>query len=99
MSQMFTGSQCLTDIIEQAKKGHSAFTKAQNGKIYFNVLEWLNDEPDKFGNVISIQLNSTKEKKDSEGKIYIGNCKMVEQKPVTNNDIQKLSDEVDDLPF
>lgn len=96
---MFTGSICLTELVEQAKKGHSAFSKANNGKIYFNILEWLNDEADKYGNTISIQLNSTKEKKDSEGKVYIGNCKPLEQKPITQNEVNTLANEVDDLPF
>lgn len=99
MSQMFTGSICLTELVEQAKKGHSAFSKANNGKIYFNILEWLNDEPDKYGNVISIQLNSSKEKKDAEGKIYIGNCKALEQKPITQNKVNTMAEEIDDLPF
>lgn len=38
MNQLFGGSLCLTEMIEQAKKGHSAFSKAQNGKVYCNIL-------------------------------------------------------------
>jgi len=49
-NRLLTGSLCLTEIVEKAKQGHSAFTKAANGKIYFNILQWLNSEPDKFGN-------------------------------------------------
>lgn len=75
MSELLGGSLCLTDINANAKLGHSAFTKASNGKIYFNILTWLNDSPDKYGNTVSFQLNSTKEMKDAEGKIYIGNAK------------------------
>lgn len=77
-NRLLTGSLCLTDIVEKAKQGHSAFTKAANGKIYFNFLQWLNSEPDKFGNQSSLQLNSKKDKKDEEGKQYIGNAKFME---------------------
>lgn len=101
MAQMFTGSICLTDILEKAKEKHSAFTRAGNGKIYINVVTWLNDEPDKFGHVMGHQLNSSKEKKEAEGKFYIGNSKAVEKAqpaPVTNADIDALPP-IDDLPF
>ena len=77
MSTLLGGSLCLSDINANAKIGHSAFTKAQNGKIYFNINIWLNDEPDKYGNTASVQLNSTKEMRDTEGKIYIGNAKPI----------------------
>jgi hypothetical protein len=102
MSQLFTGSICLTDLIDMAKRQHSAYMKAKsNGKIYVNVKIWLNDEPDKFGNSIGLQLNSSKEKKDSEPTFYIGNAKKVEvaaPQPLTNSDISGL-DLPDDLPF
>ena len=48
MNQLFYGSICLTDLIEKAKSKHSAFSKAQNGKIYANVNVWLNETPDKY---------------------------------------------------
>lgn len=38
MNQLFGGSICLTELVEQAKKGHSGFSKAQNGKVYCNIL-------------------------------------------------------------
>ncbi len=100
MSQLFTGSICLSDLLDMAKQQHSAYTKAQNGKIYANIKIWLNDEPDKYNNIIGMQLNSTKEKKDSEPVFYIGNAKRVEvtaPKPLTNSDLTNLSE--DDLPF
>lgn len=47
-NQLFGGSICLTDMIEQAKKGHSAFAKSdKNGKVYCNILTWLNEKEDK----------------------------------------------------
>lgn len=98
-NRLLTGSLCLTEIVEKAKQGHSAFTKAANGKIYFNILQWLNSEPDKFGNQSSIQLNSKKEKKDEEGKCYIGNAKFMEAG--TGGEAPKPEEipAVDDLPF
>lgn len=101
-SNFYTGSLCLTEIIDLAKSGHSAFTKAENGKIYFNIKIWHNEEPDKFGNCMSIQLNPKKDAPESENKKYIGNAKEVKAKePVkaSSNDIEKLSENMDDLPF
>lgn len=113
MSQSFYGSICLTDLIEQAKKKHSAFTKADNGKIYANVTVWLNDELDKYGNIMSAQLNPTKERKDADGRPYIGNFKQSQAKPISDRDVSGLdieddfeqkpkpivADSPDDLPF
>jgi hypothetical protein len=91
-SELFYGSVCVTDLIEQAKKGHSGFTKGNNGKVYGAINIWLNPEPDKFGNIISLQLQSVKEKRDAEGKIYIGNAKRADNqpRPINNNDVSKL---------
>lgn len=103
MSKMFTGSICLTDLIENAKKKHSCFSKSQaNGKIYANVILWENDETDKFGNTHSLQLNSSKENKESEGKIYIGNMKPVEKKepqPLSDKDVKSFIPDNSGLPF
>lgn len=98
-NQLFYGSICLSDLIEQAKQKHSAFTKGQNGKIYASINVWHNAEPDKFGNVLSIQLNPTKEMKDLDKKIYIGNCKKSEgPKPVSDKDISGLDVDIDTAP-
>jgi len=100
MAQLFTGSICLTDLIDMAKRQHSAYTKSQgNGKIYANIKIWLNDEPDKYNNIIGMQLNSSKEKKDSEPVFYIGNARRVEvtsPQPISASDVDELSS---DLPF
>jgi hypothetical protein len=100
MSQLFYGSICITDLLEQAKVKHSAFSKGTNGKIYCNVNIWLNDEEDKFGNIVSAQLNPTKERKDIDAKIYIGNFKKSEgAKPLSDNDTKTFVAIADDLPF
>lgn len=95
MSQSFYGSICLTDLIEFAKQKHSAFTKADNGKIYASVNVWLNDDLDKFGNIMSVQLNPTKEMKDVEKKHYIGNMKQSGKKPISDRDLSKLDADID----
>lgn len=99
MAQLRTGSLCLTDILAKAKEGHSAFSKAQNGKIYFNVTVWHNEETDKYGNDSSIMLNSHKDKREQEGKVYVGNLKMQaggSQEQVKSDDLELNAD---DLPF
>ena len=100
MGKMITGSLCLTEINNMAKKGHSAFAKAQNGKIYVNITIWQNDEPDKMGNDFGIQLNN---KKDQETEYtYIGNAKYVKQQepqPLASNEAASEIPNDDDLPF
>lgn len=95
MSTLLNGSICLTDLIAQAKAGHSAFTKAKNGKIYFNFSQWVNEEPDQYKNHSSLLLNSTKDMRDAEGKIYIGNAKKSEftPDPVSEDDRNNLDDD------
>lgn len=96
MSQLFFGSICLSDLIEQAKKKHSAFTKGNNGKIYASVNVWLNDEKDKFGNIMSVQINPTKEMKDLEDRLYIGNLKQSDgPKPISDRDAGNIDDNFD----
>lgn len=98
MGRMITGSIDLTKLLEQARLQHSAFKKADNGHIYINVLVWENDQPDKFGNNFSVQLNAKKDAPDTEKKIYIGNMKYQEGGgggPVAATEIPAD----DDLPF
>jgi hypothetical protein len=103
--QFFTGTMCLSDMLDFAKKGHSAFSKANNEKIYFSFKQWLNEEKDKYGNDGSIQLNSKKESKqkdlDANGgkEVYIGNFK-VQSKAEPQKLIVVESDlSLGDLPF
>lgn len=98
-NQLFYGSLCLTDMIEAAKKKHSAFTKGQNGKIYCSVNVWLNEEKDKYGNIMSVQLNPTKEMKEIDGRAYIGNMKQSDgPKPISDRDTNGLNADLSDIP-
>lgn len=105
---MLTGSICLTDLVENAKKGHSAFTKGKNGKVYVNFVQWVNDEADQYGNHSSFNLGSSKDKRQAEldanggKKIYFGNAKVQEKgnaeaAPVTATETASL--DLGDLPF
>jgi hypothetical protein len=96
MGQLFYGSIDLTLLIEEAKKKHSAFTKGNNGKIYASVNIWLNDKEDKFGNIMSVQISPSKQMKDVEKRIYIGNLKESEgPKPISNRDTSGLDVDLD----
>lgn len=101
MSQLFYGSVCISDILSKIKEKHSAFTKGNNGKIYMNISVWMNDQEDKYGNIMSLLLSSKKDMKEQEGKTYIGNCKKSEFKepaPLSDSDVDHLGP-IDDLPF
>lgn len=96
MSKLFYGSIDLTLLIEQAKAKHSAFTKGTNGHVYASVNVWLNEERDKFGNIMSVQINPSKEAKDIDKRMYIGNLKESEgAKPVSDRDVNGLDADFD----
>jgi hypothetical protein len=61
MSQLINASIDVTTLLAMANSRHSAFTVGKNGKTYCNVQIWINDEPDKFGDHASIQLNHAKD--------------------------------------
>lgn len=70
MSKLFLGSLDLTkidksDIVTTDKDGNPF----KSGGKFLNISIWLNDEPDKYGNHISIKAG----KKDAN--YYIGNAK------------------------
>lgn len=89
--QLFYGSIDLTLLIDEAKKKHSSFTKGNNGHVYASVNVWLNSEKDKYGNIMSIQINPSKEMKHIDKRIYIGNLKENEgPKPVSDRDVSGL---------
>lgn len=94
MNQSHYGSICITDILDNLKMKHSAFTKGRNGKIYMNTTIWLNSEVDDYGNIMSAQANPGKDSKDA--KFYIGNFKKSEgSKPVSDKDLKGIHTEYD----
>jgi hypothetical protein len=102
MSQLINASIDVTLLLEMANKRHSAFNVSpKNQHTYVNLQVWVNDEPDKFGDHASVQLNSAKDmgEKDQllhpinpkDGKpgkrCYIGRGKMsdLSPKPLDNS--------------
>lgn len=81
--QMMTGSLCLSDIPKD-----KVFVSEKSGKKYLNIVLWVNEEPDKYGNHAAVQVGLTKEERESKAKpVYIGNLKIQGAKPI------------DELPF
>ena len=99
MGKMITGSLCLSEINELAKAGHSSFTRGKNGKIYFNVLVWENDEPDQYQNNFSVQLNAKQDAPETEKKKYIGNLKYTASNATPAAPVAQEIPEDDQLPF
>lgn len=98
MAQLLYGSIDFSKLLELAKSGNKAFSRAENGKIYMNMNVWINDEKDKFGNNASIQTSfkeATKEDKIYFGNLKISELKQPEQLESNNSEIPNE----DDLPF
>ena len=97
---MLTGSIDLnkinkTNIVTTDKNGKPF----ENGAKYLNVVVWINDEFDKYGNNASIQISQSKEERDAGAKaIYIGNLKEPQSR---NNEptSTRTASVGDDLPF
>lgn len=61
-------------IISKNKEGNSF----KDGASFIDVQIFLNDEPDQYGNELSISINQTKEERErKEKRNYIGNGKKV----------------------
>lgn len=102
MSTLYYGSLDVTKLLTKLKEKHSAFVKGSNGNLYANIKIWKNDVPDRYGNLLSIMISSKKEMVESEGKIYIGNCKESEYdgpKPVTDSDLDAINSQLNGDSF
>ena len=102
-NQRLYGSLNFSALFAAAKAGHSAFKKADNGVVYCNITQWINEKKDDKGNDSSITLSSKKEMQATEKKVYIANLKKAEaggadsaNLPVSGSD---LAENLDDLPF
>ena len=97
---MLTGSIDLnkidkTKIVSTDKNGKPF----DNGAKYLNVVVWVNDEVDNYGNKASIQISQSKEEREAGAKsIYIGNLKEPQSR---NNEptSTRTAQVADDLPF
>ena len=102
MSKIFVGSIDLskidkTKIVSTDKDGNPF---ASGGK-YYNVVVWVNDTVDQYGNIGSIQTSSTKEERESGVKpAYLGNFKNVVGQNTTGEPSKATgAKDDDDLPF
>ena len=103
MSKMLFGSIDLnkvdtSKIISKDKDG-KPFT---NGAKYLNVVVWVNDQLDEYGNTASVQQSMSKEERESGGKaVYIGNLKEnVQNQQNSAPQATSISNEdPEDLPF
>ena len=100
MSKLLTGSIDLskidkTKIVTTDKNGNPF----ENGAKYLNVVVWINDEADQYGNNASIQISQSKEEREAGVKAtYIGNLKEPQSR---NNEptSARTASVADDLPF
>lgn len=98
MSKLLYGSIDFSKLLELAKSGNKAFSRAENGKIYLNLNVWINDEKDRFGNDASVQTSFKDANK--EDKHYFGNLKISEApapKPLEQNNAEVPA--ANDLPY
>ena len=100
---MLTGSIDLNKIdrtkIVSTNKDGKPF---ENGAKYLNVVVWINDEADQYGNNASIQISQTKEEREAgEKATYIGNLKFPQSRDGEKAKAEPVrsSKELDDLPF
>ena len=98
MSKLLYGSIDFSKLLELAKAGNKAFSKAENGKIYMNLNVWINDEKDQYGNDASLQTSFKDCTKDD--RVYFGNLKISEfSEPKPLEPGSELLPEEDDLIF
>jgi hypothetical protein len=77
MASKQTVSICIDKLLDAMNQNHPSFKKGSDGRTYVNLQIWTNDEADKFGNHISVQLYD----KDGNPKsTYIGNGKIYNDK-------------------
>jgi hypothetical protein len=79
MAQIISGSIDLSKIdkskiVDKDKNGQ----KFNNGAMYLQVTIMVNDQPDKYGNDVSISIGQTKEEREAKTpKVFLGNAKTV----------------------
>lgn len=90
MAQKINISVCLNDLYAQSKAGHARISKNKNGNTYAQLTVWVNEQPDKFGNNVSVQLYDANAEKKV---IYVGNGRTGD---AVNNSTEKSET---DLPY
>lgn len=89
-------SICLSDIPKDKLK------KANNGKIYVNLVVAEKKEPDQYENTHTVFVSRSKEEREANTPIvYVGSGKVLKAAPVTPQNIEEMPpvENPDDLPF
>lgn len=99
--QSYYGSIDVTTLLKQANLPHPAFVRAgKENKAFAQITVWVNEEPDQYGNSVSIKLQSKDaETGKLEGAIYLGNLKKSEAKAPTPLEADSGLGDGTDLPF
>ena len=90
MSKKYWGSMNLNAIKEAIEGGVTPF-EGKKGK-YLDIQVWVNDEPDQFGNLLSISVYN----KETKQATYLGNLKLSDFQDAPQ---QQQSQPNNDLPF
>ena len=90
-------SKLITASIDVTKINKAKLVKGEKG-IYLNLTMWLNDEPDEYGNHMSVQQSQSKEEREAnEPKNYLGNGKVMTSGPKEPE--PPSEEDMGDLPF
>lgn len=74
--------QIISASIDLSKIDKSRIVIGKNGGKFFNIQIFVNDQADQYGNDVSIQVNQTKEERESGvPRVYLGNGKTVHRTP------------------
>jgi hypothetical protein len=98
-------SKLISGSIDVTKIDKTRLIKGEKGT-YLNIDIWINDEPDKYGNHVSISMRQSKEEREAKtSKTYIGNGKKVlgwdgePSKPKPSYTPRQQDDNGDEIPF
>ena len=90
-------SSLINVSIDLTKIDKSRIIEGKKGGKYLNVTISVNDEPDKYGNNVSLWNGQTKEEREAKkDRLFLGNGRVI----WTDGNSQSVdSSEDDDLPF
>lgn len=89
-------SICLTDLAKDKIK------KANNGKLYINLVVAERKEPDQFGNDLVVYSDQTKEEREAKAeKNYVGSGRVIHFNPNNPEGVSQLPslDDSEPLPW
>lgn len=92
-------AKLITASIDVTKFDKSKLVTGKKGT-YANVTIWVNEEPDQFGNDVSIQQSLSKEEREAgAAKVYLGNGKVYKSNAQPEATATGTTAPSTDLPF